>query len=236
MNDFFDPESEEQGSGIHDVADNFPNVSATEASAKLVLPDLNISKNDISQIETPKKVDPPSMCQTGVMEKVNSRTSTGPRTHEGKRRSKRNSTRHGIFADIVLTGEPFRESLGDYTRLLEQFREDIQPVGAVENVLVEQLAFEFLRLGRLYRADARVAPRVFEQIEKDLMNDKSFIFDPGDPKKEALVIRKELASELLLRYGNGANKRIDRILDRIERLQRIRKGQPLPPQLDVKIS
>jgi hypothetical protein len=46
----------------------------------------------------------------------------------------------------VLTGEPFRESLEDYTRLLKGLREDIQPVGALEEVLVEQLAFEFLLL------------------------------------------------------------------------------------------
>jgi hypothetical protein len=40
----------------------------------------------------------------------------------------------------------------------------------------------------------------------------------------------------LLRYETHLSREIDRILNRLERLQRIRKGQPLPPQVDVKIS
>jgi hypothetical protein len=38
------------------------------------------------------------------------------------------------------------------------------------------------------------------------------------------------------RYEAHLSREIDRILNRLERLQRICKGQPLPPQLDVKIS
>lgn len=161
---------------------------------------------------------------------------TGPRTKAGKERSRYNAVQHGIFANIVLTGAPFRESLEDYTRLLEQLREDVQPVGALEQILVEELAFEFLRLGRYYKADVQVAPRLFERIEKDLKEDSSSIFDLVDPKKEAMAVRKQLASELLLRYGNNVSKQIFRILDRLERLQRMRKGQPVPPQVDIKIS
>jgi hypothetical protein len=32
------------------------------------------------------------------------------------------------------------------------------------------------------------------------------------------------------------SREIDRILNRLERLQQMRKGQPLPPQLDANIS
>jgi hypothetical protein len=37
-------------------------------------------------------------------------------------------------------------------------------------------------------------------------------------------------------YEAHFSREIDRILNRLERLQRIRKGQPLPTRLDVKIS
>jgi hypothetical protein len=37
-------------------------------------------------------------------------------------------------------------------------------------------------------------------------------------------------------YETHLSREIDSILNRLERLQRMRKGQPLPPQLDVKIS
>ena len=40
----------------------------------------------------------------------------------------------------------------------------------------------------------------------------------------------------LLRYETHISREIDRIPNRLERLQRMRKGQPLPPQVDVNIS
>jgi hypothetical protein len=54
------------------------------------------------------------------------------------------------------------------------------------------------------------------------------IYAAGIPSQEI--------ADRLLRYEAHLSREIDRILNRLERLQRIRKGQPLPPQLDVKIS
>jgi Transposase IS116/IS110/IS902 family len=127
----------------------------------------------------------------------------------------------------VLTGEPFRESVEDYTRLLERLHEDLDPVGALEEVLVERLAFELLRVGRLYKADVQVAPRVFKQLEAELKKNAPSAFNLDDKVGETIVIRRELASELLLRYGNAVSNQIHRILDRLERLQRMRRGQPV---------
>jgi hypothetical protein len=54
--------------------------------------------------------------------------------------------------------------------------------------------------------------------------------------KAAAVIPSLDASDRLLRYEAHLSRERDRILNRLERMQRIRKGQPLPPQLDVEIS
>ena len=40
----------------------------------------------------------------------------------------------------------------------------------------------------------------------------------------------------LLRYETHLTREGDRILSRLERLQRTREGQPVPPQMDVNIS
>jgi hypothetical protein len=40
----------------------------------------------------------------------------------------------------------------------------------------------------------------------------------------------------LLRYESTLERAFDRTLTQLERVQRMRKGQPLPPQVDVKIS
>src|ERR1017187_8811890 len=97
--------------------------------------------------------------------------STGPRTPEGKRRTKFNAIQHGIFADLVLTAEPFRESVPAYKKLLNALCKAIQPSNALDQALVEVLTFEFLRLSRIYKADAQIAPRMFEQVHAVLVQD-----------------------------------------------------------------
>jgi hypothetical protein len=57
----------------------------------------------------------------------------GPRTPQGKQRTKNNAIHHGIFARLVLKGESFRESENDYVDLLVSLREAIQPVAVWKN-------------------------------------------------------------------------------------------------------
>ena len=52
----------------------------------------------------------------------------------------------------------------------------------------------------------------------------------------AAVIPGQEVSDRLMRNETHSSREIDRIVNRLVRLQRIRKGQPLPPLLDVKIS
>jgi hypothetical protein len=46
----------------------------------------------------------------------------------------------------------------------------------------------------------------------------------------------QAAMDLYIRYDTHMSRETDRLLNQLERLQRMRKGQPPPPQLDVKIS
>jgi hypothetical protein len=55
-------------------------------------------------------------------------------------------------------------------------------------------------------------------------------------KTLAAVIPCQEVSDHLLRYETHFSREIDRTLNQLERLQRIRKGQPPPPQLDVNIT
>jgi hypothetical protein len=57
------------------------------------------------------------------------RKSTGPRTAEGKNRSKHNAVKHGILSRVtLLKGEPKAE----YDALLAGLREDFKPDGTTE--------------------------------------------------------------------------------------------------------
>jgi len=161
---------------------------------------------------------------------------TGPRTPEGKRRSGRNATRHGIFAQIAIAGQP-QESLREYKKLHKAFRKTIEPVGALEEILVELLTFEFLRLGRVYKADLRVAPLIFERLAKAVDDVEAGVQAIEiDRQTEVVLLRKELDPELVLRYGNTINRQIERLIFQIEHLQRIRLGRIVAPAISVQVT
>jgi hypothetical protein len=90
------------------------------------------------------------------------RRPTGPRTRRGKQRSCYNAVKHGIFAKVVLRGQILEESKADYLNLLVSFREGVQPVGGLEEFLVEKLAQIAWRKARLVRAEAAM---VMKQTE-----------------------------------------------------------------------
>ena len=78
------------------------------------------------------------------------RGATGPRTPEGKQRSRHNALKHGIFsASALLKGE----SRAEYNSLLEGLVEALAPEGKLEEVLVEKLATTLWRLRRMIRAE-----------------------------------------------------------------------------------
>jgi len=156
----------------------------------------------------------------------------GPRTPLGKQKSKYNRLGHTIFARFVLAEEE-----ADYTELRVSFRKARQPVGGLEEFLVEKLAFVALRKGRVYKADAKVAPLLFDAIRKGLTEKSSpTIVELVNRKDELAMIRRELSPELLLRYETSLERQFDRILTQLERLQRRRLGQPVPPPVKVELS
>jgi hypothetical protein len=78
------------------------------------------------------------------------RRATGPRTPAGKERSKQNSRKHGIFSKVVLLKD---EPRSQFDSLLRGLREDLQPEGMLEEVLVEKLVALLWRHRRLMIAE-----------------------------------------------------------------------------------
>jgi hypothetical protein len=149
----------------------------------------------------------------------------GPCTGKGKERSKFNGVTHGIFSAIVLRGQKASESACDYELVLASLRKALQPYDSLEELLTEALAFEFLRLARIYQVDSRVAPQMFEWVAKGLAREGPYVITQEvDKKTETVLVRKELDPELILRYGTSVSKQIHRILDRLGSLKKMRSG------------
>ena len=74
----------------------------------------------------------------------------GPKTQQGRQKSKRNALKHGIFSQVVLIkGEP----RGEFDSLLSGLREELEPEGMLEELLVDKLAAIVWRQRRLIIAE-----------------------------------------------------------------------------------
>src|SRR4028119_1605543 len=80
----------------------------------------------------------------------NALKSTGPKTPEGKSAVRLNAVRHGLLSkEVLLPGED-EEALRE---LGEHLRDELQPFGELENLLVDRVVAAVWRLRRLSRVE-----------------------------------------------------------------------------------
>jgi hypothetical protein len=82
----------------------------------------------------------------------NALKSTGPKTGEGKARSRMNALRHGLTAGQAVLPH---EDEDDYEKLRAGMLESYAPADAAELAIVEELVNAYWRLMRLHRVEAR---------------------------------------------------------------------------------
>ena len=141
--------------------------------------------------------------------------SGGPKTQQGKERSKHNALKHGIFSKVVLLdGEPQFE----FDFMLNGLQDAFEPGGTLEEILVDKIAALIWRHRRLIITERG---QVGGPADLLLGNHAKFCQQPLD---------------LLIRYESSLERAFDRALNQLERLQRIRKGQPVLPTLDVNVT
>jgi hypothetical protein len=76
--------------------------------------------------------------------------STGPRTHQGKQRSKYNALKHGIYSKAPLLKD---ESRARFQSLLQELLEYHRPEGSTEELLMEKLAILIWRHRRFLKPE-----------------------------------------------------------------------------------
>ena len=130
----------------------------------------------------------------------NAQKSTGPRTAEGKMTAGQNALRHGLCANFALMQEEDDEEAQD---LLQALRDEHQPVGATEEILVYKLAHHFFSQKRA----------------EELMNDQ--LMTPYDGERNT----RELG--LLMRYHATADRGFNKSLADLRKLQKERRMQEI---------
>ena len=86
---------------------------------------------------------------------ANAQKSTGPKTPEGRAVSKMNALKNGIFSkEVLVNGMNLKENSREFAELHERFRQECNPVGPVEEMLVDQIVTAQWRLRRVLRAES----------------------------------------------------------------------------------
>jgi len=138
---------------------------------------------------------------------------------------------------VLLKGEP----QSDFDSLLSGLRDDLRPEGMLEEILVEKLASLIWRQRRLLMAEGaeiRKGTEFFRLI--DLIDTDET--EPGriaEKKKLSAIARNVPDSpqlDRLLRYEASLERAFDRTLSQLERLQRMRLGQSMPPSINLNVS
>lgn len=265
----------------------------------------------------------------------NALKSTGPRTPRGKRNSRRNAIRHGLFARHRTGFAALGENSEEYEKLHGDLFDDYQPVGRAEELEVELITLcwwkrkralryenaenhrslrrfgyeelerqkecrqtldkeEEMMIRELQAAKDQIETtgevpqdlkeklfairpqfeglwQVLEKNAQELLRSAPFAKELGEISEEeypsflalatvtrAIVFIKELASggtreateavlaqcvipnrnalDALLRYQSGIERDLGRAVDRLERLQRRRKGEPVLPPVNVQLT
>jgi len=153
----------------------------------------------------------------------NAEKSTGPRTEDGKASVARNALRHGLRAEKVLT---FDETNGDFQAFLDEQRAAFEPADAIEEQLVERIAFCAWRLRRIYR------------IEADIID--SWHNSPFAEQEEVEIgaVFEGNAYEIsaLSRYETALDRALNRAYVMLERRQARRRGEAVPAPIAIAVT
>ena len=99
----------------------------------------------------------------------NAALSTGPRTPEGKERSRANALKHGLCAAVVVP-----ESLELIQQRSGKFYDTLKPQNEVHVWMVEQAAILSIRIERCQRIERRVRDKISLRAELTWDNDRRF--------------------------------------------------------------
>jgi hypothetical protein len=159
----------------------------------------------------------------------------GVKTPEGKAISRLNARRHSIFTSAVTP-----EDSEDLYVLEDQLIATLRPVGRVEEMLAEKLALTYLRMQRCARAEAEYHIRTWEEpnplLEEfawEQLKRKGRCGARAVPFKDDVFTRMVGLIDL---YDARLTNQFLKILHEIERQQRLRAGENVPPPVVAELT
>ena len=149
------------------------------------------------------------------LSRINGAKSRGPKTAEGKAISAKNAVRHGLSAETIILANESPES---FQQLLDEYVEELQPVGKCERDLVYRMVVSKWRELRAWNVEAAS----FNRRTPELADGAS----AQAPLADAFLSLSETSHSLerLNYYENSITRRYDQAHMRLLELQERRKG------------
>ena len=159
--------------------------------------------------------------------RANAQQSTGPKTPEGKAASSLNALKHGLTAEHAVLGSEDAEL---FNQTLQTFLDQLQPVGPVENLLVQQIVMASWRLTRLRDMETALFEMRLSD-EKDTLDED--YRDLTSAHRLAYVFYNDCNNRdsftTLARYETRVERAFYRALHELQRLQAARRTPPDQP-------
>jgi hypothetical protein len=164
--------------------------------------------------------------------RLNALQSTGPRTAEGKTTASRNAIRHGAYSEAILI---LGEDQAAFDTLRDGMADSLNPVGPLEEHLVDRLSSMWWRMQRAGKAEREALKAAADCAQRQQSRP---LAEPAHVAFFTWTANGGGHLDRLCRYETQLEKSFFRILHELERTQGRRLGQGvLPPVVvDVNIS
>jgi hypothetical protein len=194
---------------------------------------------DNSTEQLPVPAEKPSVSARKIQaNRANSLKSPGPTSGAGKNRVRWNSYKHGLLAKALFLRPIDGEEPAEFHRFLKDLRRDLQPVGMLEEMHIEGAAVRYWLIQRSLRCEGgEIKRNQIQRTEEGGLDHRDRRFSTGKAIKfdDHVSIPEDSALERILRYRTAAQKELSYHLAEFERLQRARKGDHVPPPINVQL-
>jgi hypothetical protein len=222
------------------------------------------SCRNVSMDEKPPYLDAPLRQSTPARRPIsakklaanrrNALLSTGPRTARGKARAAMNSLKHGILSRKLVIPEIEGEGAArEFHAMMADLTADLNPMGALEHLMVQQIGVAAWRLRRVLKYENRVAflnshrwkapPSTLGALSDTMLGEEwqrhSYDGDEilADTGLNDLSLPEPEQVTTISRYENSLMRHLFRAMEKLERLQSRRRvaaaegdTHALPPQ------
>src|SRR5438067_493031 len=194
----------------------------------------------LSKMTEPKMTEPKNRkISAGKIEanRKNASKSTGPKSIQGKQTVASNAMKHGFLSRVaVIKDRDGGESQDEFDQLYAKLRANLQPIGCMEELLVERIAVSHWRKRRLLRYENgmisdrfacrrdAIATRLARWGKPDLCTERQLELDT---RTDHVCMPRENV-ELILRYEAMIEKQMNRDFAMLQQLQLRRKSLRTP--------